>query len=59
MFGRDSCDTLCFTNLGKLSMVMVVQFKAQPIFSIDPAALKNEAFFKSGQIGLKNNYLAT
>jgi hypothetical protein len=50
---------MCFTNLGKLNLLTVVDFKLKQIFAIAPAALKNEAHFKSSQKCLKNNYLAT
>jgi hypothetical protein len=32
--------TVCFTDLGKLNLIMVVQFKLKPIFSTLPAASK-------------------
>jgi hypothetical protein len=41
--------TVCFTDLGKLNLTMVVDFKLKPIFATAPAASKNEACFKSGQ----------
>jgi hypothetical protein len=46
--------TVCFTDLGKLKLLMVVRF-----FATASAALKNGARFKSGQKLLKNNRLAT
>jgi len=46
--------TECFTDLGKQNFLMVVE----PIFTSAPAALKNDAQFKSGQIRHENNHLA-
>ncbi len=52
--------TVCFTNLGKLNLPMVVfDFKLEPVFDTAPATSKNEAHIKSGQNQPKNNRLAT
>jgi hypothetical protein len=41
--------TVCFRDLAKLNLPMVVQFYGEPIFDTAPAASKNKARFKSGQ----------
>ncbi len=48
-----------FKVLDKLNLCMVVWFYAQVNFNIAPAALKNNAQFKSGQVQLKNNTLVS
>ncbi len=49
-----------FTDLDKLNVVIVVySFRLKPIFTTAPAASKNDAHFKSGQNGLKNNHVAS
>ncbi len=47
---RDSNDpTKCFTDLGKLSLLMVVLFKAQANYTIATTVSKNDAQFNSDQ----------
>jgi hypothetical protein len=41
--------TVCFRDLAKLNLPMVVRFKLEPIFDTAPVASKNKARFKSGQ----------
>jgi hypothetical protein len=41
--------TMCFRDLAKLNLPMVVRLKLEPIFDTAPAASKNKARFKSGQ----------
>ena len=50
--------TDCFTDLGKLNLLMVVRFQAQADSRYCPSCLKNEARFESSQNGLKNNNLS-
>ncbi len=50
---------VCFTNLGKLNLPMMVRFKAWTNFLFCPACLKNITRFKSCKNWLKNNNLAT
>jgi len=45
--------TKCFTDLGKLNLLMVVQFKSQFILTPVPFATKNNARFKRGKIDSK------
>ncbi len=40
--------TVCFVDLGKLNLPMVVRFKLKPVFDTAPATSKNEARVKSG-----------
>jgi len=39
-----------FTDVGKLNLLMVVQFRLEPIYTTAPAASKNKARFKRHQI---------
>jgi hypothetical protein len=45
--------SVCFTDISKQNLTMVVLFKAffklEPIFATAPAASKNEACFKTSQ----------
>ncbi len=41
--------TVCFRDLAKLNLPVVVQFKLETIFDTAPAASKNKACFKSGR----------
>jgi hypothetical protein len=41
--------TVCFRDLAKLNLLMVIRFELEPIFDTAPAASKNEAHVKSGQ----------
>jgi len=47
----------CFTDLGKLNLLMVVWFWARANFQYCPAAFKNTARFKRGQKWPENNHL--
>ncbi len=40
---------VCFTNLGKIDLPTVDNFKLEPIFATATAAPKNGARYKSGQ----------
>jgi hypothetical protein len=42
--------TVCFTDLGKLNLLMGFDFKLKPFFASASAASKNGACFKGGQI---------
>jgi len=46
-------------DLGKLNLPMVVGLRLGQIYSIAPAASKNDAEFKSGKDQLKNNHLSS
>jgi hypothetical protein len=48
-----------FTDFDMLSWVMVLGFKLEPILDTSLAASKYDACFKSGQIRLENNHLAS
>ncbi len=41
--------TNCFTELGKLNLLIVVQIRLKPIYTAAPAASKNVAQIKRGQ----------
>ena len=53
-------DTECVADLDKLNMVKLcyvrVVLGSEPIFTTAPSALKYDAYYKSGQVGLKNNH---
>ncbi len=51
--------TMCFTDLDKLNLLVVIRFEALANFSFCPSSSRNHAYYKSGQNWLKNIYLAT
>jgi hypothetical protein len=47
---NELASTVCFTELGKLNLpIVVLDFKLEPIFATAPAASKSETYFKNGQ----------
>jgi len=49
LLGFLSFHTKCFTDLGKLNMLLVDYFRLKPIYATAPAASTKNPQFKSGQ----------